>query len=179
MNRDKKRANNHAYYIKHREKLLNHMHAYNAAHRKEKSKYDHAWYISHRGEINTRARTYSATHREETVEYKRRWKVTHPEHDCEWRATLRAEVLSHYGGKCVRCGAVNRLHVHHVNFDGGNHRKKIGSSSLYHWLKDNHWPSGFELLCPSCHKQVHRERRIAQIVRGEKTYEPRAVEEKS
>jgi hypothetical protein len=44
------------------------------------------------------------------------------------------------------------LTVDHINNDGAEHRRKIGAGicSLYWWLKKNHFPDGFQILCYNC-----------------------------
>lgn len=71
------------------------------------------------------------------------------------------EVLTHYGnGKlsCVKCGFddIRVLSIDHINGDGAKHRRLIlgasrtGGSQLYHWLKKNNYPQGYQTLCMNC-----------------------------
>lgn len=51
------------------------------------------------------------------------------------------------------------LSLDHVNNDGANHRRSLGyingngkgaSSKIWKWLRDNSYPSGFQVLCMNC-----------------------------
>jgi hypothetical protein len=66
---------------------------------------------------------------------------------------LRREVIEAYGGVCQCCGAkeTDLLQVDHVNGGGNKHRKEIGQSGIYKWLKKRGFPrKDFILLCGSC-----------------------------
>jgi len=67
---------------------------------------------------------------------------------------LKLEVLTHYGGEppcCQICGFedIRALSIDHIEGDGREHRKKIGSG-LRAWLKRNHYPEGYQVLCMNC-----------------------------
>lgn len=69
--------------------------------------------------------------------------------------TQKIEVLTYYGnGKCacVRCGFddLRALSADHIEGGGCQHLKKIGRRNLYVWLKENHYPEGFQTLCMNC-----------------------------
>lgn len=65
---------------------------------------------------------------------------------------LKLEVINHYGGKCECCGEkeILFLTIDHINGGGNNHRKIIGYSKLYYWLKKNNYPKGYRVLCFNC-----------------------------
>lgn len=69
---------------------------------------------------------------------------------------LKIEVLNAYGGiRCVCCGedAIEFLSIDHTEGNGKKHMRAIGcrgGSNFYHWLKRNHYPSGFQVLCLNC-----------------------------
>lgn len=44
------------------------------------------------------------------------------------------------------------LTLDHVLNDGAKHRREIGANGLgvYYWLRDNAFPSGFQVLCWNC-----------------------------
>jgi hypothetical protein len=67
-------------------------------------------------------------------------------------ARLRVVVFQHYGWTCACCGSSDRLTIDHVNGDGREHRKQIGTSSrhYYRWLVANGFPDGFQTLCLPC-----------------------------
>ncbi|MDE1814921.1 MAG: hypothetical protein KGI05_09715, partial [Thaumarchaeota archaeon] len=63
--------------------------------------------------------------------------------------------LMHYSNgtmKCACCGEsiVEFLTMDHINNDGAEHRRKIGSAYLYSWLISNNFPEGFQVLCWNC-----------------------------
>ena len=68
---------------------------------------------------------------------------------------LRQQVVSAYGSKCACCGESRPefIHVDHVDNDGAEHRRKIGTGGLkfYTWLRARGFPKkGFQLLCANC-----------------------------
>jgi hypothetical protein len=67
------------------------------------------------------------------------------------RAALRRQVVTIYGGRCACCGmtGLQFLAIDHVNGDGVEHRK-IAGQGVYHWLVNNNYPTGFQVLCHSC-----------------------------
>lgn len=63
------------------------------------------------------------------------------------------EAMEAYGGQCACCGENELvfLCIDHVNNDGAEHRKEVGSgTSMYRWLRKNKYPSGFQVLCWNC-----------------------------
>lgn len=68
----------------------------------------------------------------------------------------KAGILSHYcpdgNIKCLSCGEDRLicLTIDHINNDGGAHRKEIGVSYIYEWLRQNGYPPGFQVLCGNC-----------------------------
>lgn len=79
---------------------------------------------------------------------------------------LKQAALDTYGGPvCVGCGenTFEILEIDHINNNGGAHRRELfghnkgtGSSRFYRWLRDNDWPDGYRVLCPTCNKKSHR-----------------------
>lgn len=74
---------------------------------------------------------------------------------------LRENALVAYGGQCACCGEteVAFLVIDHINNDGAAHRREIrpatngrdgGGYTTYRWLRDHHFPSGFQVLCANC-----------------------------
>jgi len=75
------------------------------------------------------------------------------------RQRLRLEVLQHYSAEeplCDCCGEthIEFLSVDHVKGGGQKHRKVIGQSGLYSWLKKNSFPPGFRVLCHNCNQSI-------------------------
>jgi hypothetical protein len=80
----------------------------------------------------------------------------------KYNLKLKRQVMDAYGGHCACCGETELvfLTIDHVNDDGAEHRREIaaerGSKWLqagaptYRWLRDNDFPSGFQVLCANC-----------------------------
>lgn len=84
---------------------------------------------------------------------------------------LKALVFEAYGGFiCACCGETepSMLNIDHVNNDGAEHRKSLGlnpggkgaKGSFYHWLRDNGFPSGYQVLCYNCNISKHRNKGV-------------------
>lgn len=73
-----------------------------------------------------------------------------------WRQRLKLEVLQHYSGHghphCKCCGENNQLclTLDHTNTDGAKHRRQVGSTYIYPWIKKHGFPKGFAVLCFTC-----------------------------
>lgn len=67
----------------------------------------------------------------------------------------RIAALRAYGGSqpaCVCCQETQTLFLalDHIDGGGGKHRQETGGGGFYSWLKRNHYPSGFRILCHNC-----------------------------
>ena len=91
-----------------------------------------------------------------------RWRAKNPEKIRQYniqnrgnrkiaRIELTRLVIGHYGGQCTCCGESERafLTIDHVNNDGAEHKRIIGSN-LYRWLKKQGYPDDFQVLCWNC-----------------------------
>jgi|SRR3990172_5024304 len=78
----------------------------------------------------------------------------------KWK--LKTEVLAAYGGNCQCCGEANPkfLTIDHINNNGNEHRKTVGSSSLYARLRKNGYPGGFQTMCFNCNSGRDKNRTI-------------------
>jgi len=82
-----------------------------------------------------------------------RCKECHRNKQRERLRRIKAEVLAHYGGKCVCCGesAPQFLTIDHVNGGGRTHRKTMKASSIFEFLKKAGFPlEGYRVLCFNC-----------------------------
>lgn len=73
---------------------------------------------------------------------------------------LKSAAFAYYGGAvCQGCGEDEEaiLEIDHINGGGTQHRKDIGQSNMYVWLRDNGYPAGYRVLCPTCNKKAHRQ----------------------
>ncbi len=76
---------------------------------------------------------------------------------------LQDAAINAYGGyRCACCGETERffLTIDHINNDGNVFRKATGflqhGAKFYKWLKDNQYPSGYQVLCSNCNHGKHR-----------------------
>lgn len=116
-------------------------------------------------------RDWYARNRETQVAKRREEHHARKQADPEWVAQERIrqrdfqrqladEVIAHYGGKCACCGETERLFlsIDHINNDGAEHRRSINPKAVsngkgvgvYHWLRKNGYPEGFQVLCMNC-----------------------------
>jgi hypothetical protein len=91
------------------------------------------------------------------AEQMRQWRAANPERSKETgkrsRDKLKQEAIEAYGGVCKCCGESNRffLTLDHINNDGHEHRKRLGSSKqIYTHLRREGWPDYVRLLCFNC-----------------------------
>jgi hypothetical protein len=95
------------------------------------------------------------------------------------REKRRKMVLGHYGNKCAYCGEKHYefLAIDHVNNDGADHKRMLGSKSNDSVLLDiikQGYPDTFQILCHNCNsaKQYYKrnpiieERQQLQITEG-------------
>lgn len=71
---------------------------------------------------------------------------------------LRKNVIGYYSRYTYRCACCLETHlefltIDHIEGEGNKHRKEIGSRGghdFYTWLKKNHFPIGYRVLCMNC-----------------------------
>lgn len=79
----------------------------------------------------------------------------------EYRLQLKLDAFNAYGGpQCVLCpeADVTILEIDHIDGGGNAHRREIKATSgtpFYQWLRNNDYPKGFRVLCPTCNKRAH------------------------
>jgi hypothetical protein len=97
-----------------------------------------------REENRRRAREYYWAHCEERKALARK-------HGKVQRRQNRLAAIAAYGGKCACCqeATVQFLSIDHVNGGGSAHRKQIANNT-YLWLRQRHYPEGFQVLCHNC-----------------------------
>lgn len=122
--------------------------AYYAANRTQINKRDKAYYAKKSAAVKERVGSYYAENREAIVARR-----------ADKRRELKIEVLSAYGGCQCPCGEtrLGALTIDHVGGGGKKHRQalKLGGEGLYRWLKKNHFPPGFRVLCSNCNVFAH------------------------
>jgi hypothetical protein len=105
------------------------------------------------------------------VEWAKKNSIKAKKYRDKYRSDLKLEVLSHYSNNticCAFCGYsdIRALSIDHVEGNGCEHRRKDKSAyAIYNWLKQNNFPSGFQVLCMNCqfikrhnHKEWKRKR---------------------
>jgi hypothetical protein len=139
-----RRAYNRAYAEANRERI--------AAQRK-------AAYEENRELQLAKAAAYRAANRERIQAAKRAFAKANPDIIANQRAGAnlrrRADVLRHYGGEAPACACCGEsvpgfLTIDHIGGGGNAHRREIGQSGLYSWLKVHGYPEGYRVLCFNC-----------------------------
>ena len=76
-----------------------------------------------------------------------------------YRRRIKAEAFERYGKVCAVCGESDTdvLQLHHINGDGGKHRREAGGIDTLYLLHAEGWPDGIEVLCKDCHKARHKD----------------------
>jgi hypothetical protein len=71
----------------------------------------------------------------------------------DWVIRRKLEAFAIYGGvRCVCCGCEDEacLTLDHINGDGTKHRKEMGNTTPYKWLKEHGWPKIVQVMCFNC-----------------------------
>ena len=97
---------------------------------------------------------YKKNGREKAKEYYQENKERLDKKTKELSRKLSREVIKQYGGKCTCCGenTFEFLSIDHINNDGKEDRKKIGSGySFYRLLRKLNYPkNNYQVLCYNC-----------------------------
>jgi len=100
--------------------------------------------------------------RSEQRAYHRWWYALHREPERRYRKTklgkLKVLVIGHYSPSlsCARCGVsdMRALCIDHIDGGGRAHTREVlgtrSGNGFYYWLKANHFPPGFQVLCANC-----------------------------
>ncbi len=166
MDDETKKQKKREYYLAHREEVLQKALKYKEAHREEVNTKARAYHASRRDKANQKRRAYGALHREELNAKQRAYNAAHKDilrektkiYGKELRRREKVEVLRRYSSEvptCACCGEsiIEFLCIDHINGNGNAHRKEIGLSrgqKMYRWLKQNNYPTGFQVLCWNC-----------------------------
>jgi hypothetical protein len=128
------------------------------ANREDKIANDRARYLRDGAAMRAAALKHHHENRERILEGRkeRRKDETKRLRDAEamraYHASLRAEMITAYGGRCKCCGEKQPLFLEldHTDNNGHEHRRLIGrsSSAIYRYLKKLGWPQeGYQLFC--------------------------------
>lgn len=137
------KAKRHEYYLRNRNRIKARVRQYRADHAEERREYARRHYRENSDRYKENVGRWQQEHPEKVKGYKRKW----DRENREYRARYVQEHQFPYHGildeagverRCVECGAVDGLCVHHID---GNH----GNDSL-----DN-----LQWMCMSCHSRLH------------------------
>lgn len=90
--------------------------------------------------------------------YRRDWCRGNRERTCVIRKRCyekcKRDVLEHYSNGTLKCRCCGEniyafLTIDHINGDGQKHRKEI-RARIHSWLRRNHYPKGYQVLCFNC-----------------------------
>lgn len=104
--------------------------------------------------------TYYENNRQKEIDYNHRYRKEHKKELMETKATRdflwKLEALVQYSNsyppKCQCCELedIRFLSIDYINGGGNQHRKHLGGTGLYWWLKKYNYPKGFRVLCFNC-----------------------------
>lgn len=172
----KRKTESHAYYIKHRERILkncrqrrlNNLERYKQISRTANKLYyiknkteilakGKAWWKNNKDRMRLYASTYRKRHPDKIRTYAKRYRASQKRHLYDQRILYernhRDAALAGYGAICKCCGISQRefLCFDHVNNDGAAHRRNMkGSIKFYKWIKKNDFPNTIQVLCHNC-----------------------------
>lgn len=135
--------------------------AYRQAHKEEIRQYKKAYRVTHKEELRVRRKIYRATHKEQGKAYEQEHKDVRQVQTRRAGQEAKYEVFIHYSADpptCANCGIddVDVLCIDHINDDGAEHRKHVGSGkALHYWLKREGYPLGYQVLCRNCNWKKH------------------------
>lgn len=142
-NRERARATAAAYRAENRDLLLQKQRAWWQENAEEQRARNRARYQETRDQQRAQQRDYRERNRERILTRRR-----------ELYGLLKAEVHSHYGGRCACCGETEPgfLTIDHVNGDGSAHRKLVGGAgeATLRDIQHRGYPSDFQVLCFNC-----------------------------
>ncbi len=125
----------------------------------EKQAYDRNRYLKKKEDFIERDRKRRLLNPQDGKRRATNWAKNHPRAlniiQSRCQQMLKLEVLGKYSNDTFRCTNCNEdrldcLTIDHINNDGQEHRKAIGSVNMYRWLRKNNYPNGFQVLCMNC-----------------------------
>jgi hypothetical protein len=121
---------------------------YRDKHRDERNAKKRADYRTSPEKHRVRTKRYRDANREAIYAYNREWSLG-------YRAELRAELITAYGGACSCCDerTPQFLQLDHINNDGAAERRRENANGVgfFARLKRRGWPKDrYRLLCANC-----------------------------
>jgi len=126
--------------------------------------YNEAYYLKHRDRIIEYSRTYRKTHADEISWRRGKAHYTYINRlsGMEKSRLAKVGILSHYSNPqivpiCNNCGEqdIDVLCLDHINGGGSKHSRER-RSTLYNWILKNNYPKGFQVLCANCNTRKAR-----------------------
>lgn len=129
------------------------------------------WQESNRERLRAWRENYYQANRSKQIKMAKKWNKANPERkkvstNKHYQRLKDASIAAYGGAECACCGESEPMFmsIDHVNNDGHIYSKKLGKPHaglfLYRWLKNNHYPPGFQVLCFSCNQGKHLNRGI-------------------
>jgi len=92
-------------------------------------------------------------HKEQNRKYRENNRQKIRELSKKYHERLKLQVLIHYGGDPPKCSCgfsdIRALTIDHINGGGRKHRSQM-HIMFYQWIKKNHFPDGYQVLCMNC-----------------------------
>lgn len=111
---------------------------------------------------NLRAKKWFKDNKTRRYAFIKEWNKRNPEkvkaYQRAHKLKLRKMVIGYYSAYKYRCACCLETHIEfltidHIKGEGNRHRKEInsrGGHDFYIWLKKNHFPIGYRVLCMNC-----------------------------
>lgn len=160
------RIQSRRYYELHKDELKAKTKAYKKAHPEKYRQYGRKYGIKHRDACRNRLRLWISRNREKWNARSYKWRAMNNDKYARQRQTLHqllkeavVNIYTNGEATCRWCGQgdLDVLTVDHIANDGAKHRKTITTGALYRWLRNNGYPSGFQILCFNCNVKKRME----------------------
>lgn len=148
-NKDKISEQQKQYNLANRDKIAEQKKQYRLKNIDSYTEYNKQHYLSNKDKVLEQTKEYRLKNKDKIKQYR----LNNRDKIKQYKLKLKIQVFTHYGLKCSCCGesGLEFLNIDHINNDGAQHRKEIGSGKhIYLWLIKNNFPSGFQTLCFNC-----------------------------
>lgn len=176
------RASQRRWYEANRERLIAEAVAHQSANREEYLAYQRQNRLDNLEARREQSRQWRLKNGDKHRADSRRYALEHKQEISEKlkksRREIKQTIVDGYGGACACCGerALEFLTIDHVNGDGADHRRSLGTKQsrvLYLALIAQGFPAGFRVLCFNCNSALgfygycpHRPEDIRVVNRG-------------
>jgi len=114
------------------------------------------WYQNNRDKCNQSTKKWRQNNKDKYKQSNKKWRQNNRDKVNQLKREeyhrLVNEVIGAYGGKCACCGETRKeyLTIDHIDGNGRKHKREMGFQDIYHWLRQNNYPEGFQVLCFNC-----------------------------